>query len=71
MTLDSSFRFRQIIPAFLIFLVSLLLSVPTASAADGDTIKVRPIEFKGNQSVYFQCPPKSVKYQKVQIIDYL
>lgn len=67
MTLDSSFRFRQIIPAFLIFLVSLLLSVPTASAADGDTIKVRPIEFKGNQSVYFQCPPKSVKYQKVLI----
>ncbi len=61
----SSFRFRQIIPAFMVLLAGMLCSFSTIYAADGDTIKVRAVEFLGNQRVWFKCPAPTVKYQKI------
>lgn len=63
--LASSFLFRQILSAFMVLLAGLFSTFSTTYAADGDTIKVRPIEFLGNQRVWFKCPAPTEKYQKI------
>jgi len=65
MTFASFLIFRRIIPAIAILLLGIFCSITTTIAADGDTIKVRPIEFGGNQVVGFKCPPANIRYQKV------
>ncbi len=65
MILASAIRLGRFLPAFVLMIVGVLCSFSLSFAADGDTIKVRPIEFGGAQVVGFKCPPPTVRYQKV------
>ncbi|MBS1538573.1 MAG: hypothetical protein JST20_12585, partial [Bacteroidetes bacterium] len=65
MTFAPFLKHRRIIPTFILLIVGVLCSISITKAADGDTIKVRPIEFGGNQVVGFKCPPANIRYQKV------
>ncbi|MFN8361290.1 MAG: peptide-N-glycosidase F-related protein [Candidatus Kapaibacterium sp.] len=63
MNISSSSSLRSLL--FSLVLTVFFIGATPAFSADGDTIKVRPIEFLGNQKVWFVCPPKGVHYQKV------